>query len=409
MTTQTTDGIRPVGERSVVFVAFMVQALVCIGLFSLPVAAPFAAPQLGVPASLVGVQVGVLYAAAIVSSLLAAQVTRRFGGIRTSQISLAGTAFGLWLCASAQLWLMLIGTIVMGIAFGLPNPAAAELLQRYTDGRRRNLLYSIKQAGVPFGGVLASLAVGFGASYSWQLALASLGLAAGLGALAINPLSRPLDHHRIPGLALLTNPFGSVTSILALPVQRWFFVVSLLLAACQLSVATFGMQMLILDFAMPATLAAGIVALTQLAGFVGRLAGGALGDRLGALTTIGWLCLVLTVAAGVVAVAPASTLPLLVAILMFLVGGTSSGWSGLLLSEADHRAPAGMAADAAGVLMLASFVGVVTSSGAFGVAVPSVETVRIVPGFVAFAAFASLLVLQHIAGMDRRALESRAS
>lgn len=401
MTTRPPDGPRTVGAPLVIFVAFTVQALVCIGLFSLPVAAPFAAPTLGLSASLVGVQVGLLYVSAIASSLLAARVTQRFGGIRTSQISLVGTALGLWLCATGTLSLVVAGTVVMGIAFGLPNPAASELLQRHTDAARRNLSYSIKQAGVPFGGILATVVVGLVGPYSWQVALCGLGALSAVSAVAIQPLAAPLDATRTAGISLFSNPFGSISTILAAPVQRRFFVVSLLLAACQLSVATFGMQMLLGDFHLATAVAAGIVALTQGAGFIGRLSGGVLGDRFGAIGSIGGLCVVMVISAIALATSGSSTEAIVLAVLFFLVGATSSGWSGLLLSEADHRAPPGMAADAAGVLMLASFVGVVLSSTAFGFIVPLVHSVRVVFWFVALAAALSLATLYLVLAADR--------
>ena len=43
----------------------------------------------------------------------------------------------------------------MGFGYGMTNPSGAELLMRITPKRRRNIVYSIKQTGIPLGGMLA--------------------------------------------------------------------------------------------------------------------------------------------------------------------------------------------------------------------------------------------------------------
>ena len=48
------------------------------------------------------------------------------------------------------------GTLGFGLA---PNPAGSEVLTRLTPPAHRNLVFSIKQAGVPLGGVLGGLAI----------------------------------------------------------------------------------------------------------------------------------------------------------------------------------------------------------------------------------------------------------
>jgi hypothetical protein len=50
-----------------------------------------------------------------------------------------------------------LGVLLIGLGYG-PSPAAgSEVLQRYSPPDRRSLIFSVKQAGVPAGGVLAGL------------------------------------------------------------------------------------------------------------------------------------------------------------------------------------------------------------------------------------------------------------
>ena len=49
----------------------------------------------------------------------------------------------------------LIASIIIGLNNGAANPAGSEVLQRFTPPAHRNFVFSIKQAGVPLGGVVA--------------------------------------------------------------------------------------------------------------------------------------------------------------------------------------------------------------------------------------------------------------
>ncbi len=65
-----------------------VQALVSGASLTAPVLAPEASVSLGLDGSLVGVCVGLICAAAMLSSLASDDLVRRFGAIRMSRISL---------------------------------------------------------------------------------------------------------------------------------------------------------------------------------------------------------------------------------------------------------------------------------------------------------------------------------
>src|SRR5690606_23034631 len=53
----------------------------------------------------------------------------------------------------------LFACFLMGLSGGVTTPAGSEVLQRYSPPEKRNLIFSIKQAGVPLGGVMAGLAI----------------------------------------------------------------------------------------------------------------------------------------------------------------------------------------------------------------------------------------------------------
>src|SRR5438045_9794075 len=84
---------------------------------------------------------------------------RRMGGVRALQWSLLIGAAALLLYLIPSIALALIASACVGLANGTANPAGSEVLTRLTPPAHRNLVFSIKQAGVPLGGVLGGLAI----------------------------------------------------------------------------------------------------------------------------------------------------------------------------------------------------------------------------------------------------------
>src|SRR6185312_9527845 len=93
----------------------------------------------------------------MVSASLAGGIVVRYGAVRASQMTLWLIAAGCALSALGSLYAIVPGAILMGLGYGIPNPAASQLLARIPSHRRINLLYSIKQTGVPIGGILSGV------------------------------------------------------------------------------------------------------------------------------------------------------------------------------------------------------------------------------------------------------------
>ncbi|MFY9346190.1 MAG: MFS transporter, partial [Orrella sp.] len=72
-----------------------IQALVAMALITLPVVAPVVAQATGIASTYVGAYVGLVYLAAMFSSVLGGTAVKRFGAIRLSQGCLMLTATGL--------------------------------------------------------------------------------------------------------------------------------------------------------------------------------------------------------------------------------------------------------------------------------------------------------------------------
>jgi 2-keto-3-deoxy-L-rhamnonate aldolase RhmA len=175
-------------------VTLAVQTLVACAIYSAPVMAPVATRELGVSPAAVGYYIAIAYAGSMLGSAGAGGWVARFGPIRVSQVALALCLAGLALAASAWGPLVLLGAFVCGLGYGPTNPASAVILVRAAPPSMFSLVFSIKQTGVPGGGVLAGalvpvlvLAIG------WQGAALAIGAACLALAVLIAPVRARYD------------------------------------------------------------------------------------------------------------------------------------------------------------------------------------------------------------------------
>lgn len=134
------------------------QTLATMALFSLPAVAPEVAADLHVSGTLVGTFVATAYGTGIVSALLAPGLVHKYGAVRAGQAVLLCTA-GMLLAAAASLGAVGLGiaAVVLGTGYGAAAPASTHLLVPQTPKPVFNLIMSVRQIGVPLGGVLAAL------------------------------------------------------------------------------------------------------------------------------------------------------------------------------------------------------------------------------------------------------------
>ena len=135
-----------------------VQTLATMALLSLPAVAPEVARDLHVSGTLVGGFVATAYGVGILSALVSPGLVRKFGGVRATQAvllaaggMLAFAAFGTGVAGLA------LAAVVLGLGYGSAAPASTHLLVPQTPQPVFNLVMSLRQIGVPLGGVLAAL------------------------------------------------------------------------------------------------------------------------------------------------------------------------------------------------------------------------------------------------------------
>ncbi len=365
-----TSSMTPLPSSLAVLIATLtVQSLVAMCLLTLPVVAPAVAATLGISPAYVGLYIALAYLAAMASSLVAGGAVRRFGAIRASQAGLVLCACGVALCTVASPIATGLGALLVGFGYGPITPASSHLLARSTPAHRMSFVFSIKQTGVPLGGVLAGVIVpGLSETLSWQAAFLIVALANLLCAIGIQPLCRALDADRDSSQRLsfgngLAVPLRLVFGHRSLTVLAG---VSFLFSISQLSLTTYMVTFLHEDMMMSLISAGALLAVAQTAGVAGRLLWGYVSDRYaGPVNTLGLLAVLIV---GCVLLIPFLPMDAHISLIILLAvfGSCAIGWNGIYLAEVARQAPAGQAGIATGGTLAMTFLGVVIGPPIFG-------------------------------------------
>ena len=347
------------------------QSLATMAAYSLPAVAPAVARDLGVPGALVGVFISTVYGVGIVSAFLSPSFIARYGAVRVSQFVLLSTLAMLLAAAAGSVASIAIGAALLGLTYGATAPAAAHLLVPRTPPGVMNLVLSLRQIGVPLGGVMAGLAmVPLTLAVGWREALAWLVVpVAALLVLLQIPRGR-WDAEREPRRALTGARFAAPFALLAQsgPMRRLAFA-SFVYSGLQLCFIAF-MTVHLTSRAGFGLVAAGqALAVYQISGAVSRPIWGWLADRVCPARVL--LASQGVIMCGAAILAGRFTTewshPLVLAVCA-VAGATASGFTGIAYAE-WARIGGARRTEATGLGAGIMFTGVLVMPSAFSVAV----------------------------------------
>ncbi len=345
---------------TVVGVTTAVQALATMCTLFPAAIAPELARAFGVPASLIGFQVSLIYLGAMVMSLVGGQLVRRLGAVRTSQWALALAGSGLALAAAPSMAGFAIGSVLVGFGYGLTNPSAAHLLMRVARPENRNFIFSLKQTGVPLGAVCAGLAApSMALMFGWQVAFLSAAAVTYAFVVVLQPLRRGWDRDRDPSLPLRQNPVADLRMIWRHPVLRWISLAAFCFSAVQVSLSTFAVTMLVEDLSFGLVEAGIVLSVLQVAGAFGRIGWGGLADWLGDGNRVLLGVALIAAAAGVMTMfLEADSGAAVIYGVLILLGLSAIGWNGVFLAEVARLAPRGRIGSATAGALVPTYAGV---------------------------------------------------
>lgn len=361
--------LRMTGPWMTLAITLAVQAMASMALLTLPVMAPVAAPALGVSAALVGVYVALVYAGAMAASLAAGGAVARFGAIRVSQFGLVLCAAGLALCAVPHVSASAVGAVLIGLGYGPITPASSHLLSKSTPAHRMSLVFSVKQTGVPLGGMLAgALVPSLMLLSTWQGALLLSAAANLVCATIAQPLRATLDADRDTGKPMaLGNLAQPIRLVLAHPALKMLAACSFVFSIVQLSLTTYLVTYLNDSLAYGLVAAGLALSLAQFGGVVGRILWGWVADRgMGARRMLASLAAVMAIGSAAMAMLAVDMPQFVVLGVLVVFGASAIGWNGVYLAEVARQAPKGLASVATGGTLAFTFFGVVLGPPVFG-------------------------------------------
>lgn len=344
-------------------VALVAQMAISAIDMVVPVLGPTIMASAGVPASFVGYYASAAAAGAIAFYLFGAGIVRRVGAERALQVGAIICAGGLLLVLTRQWWLILVAGVMIGLGFGTNAPASGVLLRKAVPRRRLRLAFSIKQAGVPLGALIAGAVLPLLSMIGgWQTALCA---AAAVGVLAVIFVELSLRNDHCPRAddrqrtAMGSRPDLQVLlSLLQLRSFRRLVVVGALLAIVQGSLNVYLVTYLVTELQVSLVLAGGLYALFQATSIPGRLLAGWLGDsrRLRSAMLM-YSGLASALAAVLLATLTTGSAMVAISAAVVFAGFVVGSWNGVLLAESAEVAPDGMVAEAQSAVAIGIFAG----------------------------------------------------
>jgi MFS family permease len=394
----------PLAARALAAMLY-VQALTAMAALTIPVLAPSAAAEIGLDANYVGVYSGILYVGAMTSAAMASGFVLRFGAVRSCQVSLLLCALGLAGSASANWLILAVAAIVIGFGYGPTTPASSHLLARHTPPHLLSFVFSLKQTGVPIGGVVAgAMLPALVLEFGWRTAALAAAALCVVGAVVIEITRGRFDVELKPGAALWRGGLvGPVVFVLSRPGLRQLALTSFTFAAMQQSLAVFMVALMVSQNGMSLVAAGFVLSIAQGAGIAGRIFWGALADRLrNGQLVLGLIALGMSVC-GVASAFFSPAWPYYGVVGVIAVfGATAIGWNGVYLAEVSRLVREDEASRATGGSLAVTFAGVVVAPPIFGglaVMTGSYET-----GFLVLAGLTMISAISILAGARSGAL-----
>jgi MFS family permease len=350
------------------------QAAAAMLLFALPVLGPVLTEMLGIAPE----RIGLLTAASSFGTVWFMTVSRlfldRFGPIRSLQIGLAAAGLALLSLAVSPWPLILLPALLLGAGYAPNAPASSVILARVSTPRQTPLVFSIKQAAVPLGGVASGLLIPFLLGRGGLgPALAALTAGALLVALLVQPLRQRFDGIADPrapfGLRALVRPANVVDMARAIGGNAELRLLTLTgIAFSVMQSAIFGFLVTHLVGVGLAYATAGLCfSVMATAGVIGRLAIGWLASASGkprltlaALGLAGFLI-------ALVAASFTSAWPVWALMLASALAGIAAGsWNGIYLGEIARAAPEREVGQATAGSTFFVFIGYTCGPAVFG-------------------------------------------
>lgn len=345
------------------------QMLITFASNAVPVLLPPISDAFQINPGLLGVFTSLLFGVGIATAVASGGFILRFGAFRVSQFCLSMAGFGLLLCGLGWLWLFPVAALFLGMGMGPSTPASSHILARFATPKAAPLVFSIKQTGVPFGGMLAGLFLPWAVAVSgWQGGLIAGAFFCWLLALALWPAHRRYDDDRQPDRKLSVADIGLAlkTAFSSRNMAELAFA-GFAFSGLQVAFTSYFVTYLVEDVSLPYAEAGQMLAWASGIAIAGRVFWGSLAGRVlpsrPLLAFLSWAMVAATLC--IVLIEPGSSRLWIIGAGL-LMGATTVSWNGVHLAEVARLAPKGNASVATAGVLFCCFSGLLVLPGAFG-------------------------------------------
>lgn len=339
-----------------------------------PTIAPAMAAELQWSDAIIGYLASITTIGSIAFLVLGAPLLRRLGSVRALQAGLCLSILGLPFLLPSFWPIAAIGSFLIGLGYGPSSPAGNDVLHRLAPAKHRGMIFSIKQAGVPAGGIIAGLALPpIAEAYGWRMSLVFAAVLVAATIMAVQPMRNALDAGRATAQSLAIRAFLSPANILE-PLRALRTSSSLTRLAAAGACLAIGQGIwfaYIITFAVSDLgydlRAAGFAfAAMQATGVFGRVLLGGLADRVRSASRLLGFVGIASGLTSLVMVLAAPQWPFWAFCALSSVAGvTVSSWNGVQMSEIARRAAHGLVREASSGATIVIFLGYVFGPLAF--------------------------------------------
>ncbi len=351
-----------------VFVSLLVQTTISLFAASVPVLAAVITAERGWNPTIIAFYPIVLYVTAFLISFHIPALLFQMGGMGLSLASVVLAAAGLLFLLLPSAAAAPFAAVAIGCGTAAMNPASSQILGPRTTARTAALVMSIKQTGVPLGGVAAGALVPILAAHSgWRTAAVVL-VAAGFAlAIVLLPSAQWLDGAAKPAKPAATRPLDPARRLLAMPGMPNLLFASLTFNGMQLCLRSFFVVYLVTNQRFSLVAAGAAFSISQAAGMVGQVGWATLSDRLlsvrAVMAIIGML--MSSAAFCTAAMTPHWSFGAVGAVAV-VYGVSAAGYLPVLLGEVAKRSPPGQVGALTAGAQLFPLSGSVVGPLAFG-------------------------------------------
>lgn len=351
-----------------VCISLVVQLTMSLFAASIPVLAPAIAAERGWNPTIVAFYPAVVYVTAILVSFHVPGLLFRMGGMGLSLASVAIGGAGLLLLLPSYAAAAAAAAAAIGCGTAAMNPASSQMLGPRTTARTAGLVMSIKQTGVPLGGVIAGAVVPILASHSgWRMAAVALAAIGPALAIVLLPSVNWLNGAATAARPAAFRPLDPLRHLLALPGMATLLLASLTFNGMQLCLRSFFVVYLVTGQRLGLVTAGVAFSVSQAAGMIGQVGWAALSDRLLPVHTVMAIIGMLMSAAALATAAMTPHWPLGAIYGVAAVYGLSAaGYLPVLLGEIAKRAPAAQVGALTSAAQLFPLSGCILGPLAFG-------------------------------------------